>query len=156
SLQGAITAEQTTITVKSVPPFLPIEGSFPIQIGKDPTKETMLVTGGYTTTTWTVIRGVKNPLTGKDTKPAPHSAGDEVTVLAARYDSLDPFDQGYRGYIGEQVGNQVNLGLQPHHQLTLQVPLVFWDGGRLLFIDGGPNGVQSPDDPFNPLNPASS
>jgi hypothetical protein len=152
TLQGAITADQTTITVTSVPQFLPVEGSFPIRIGS----ETLRVTGGYTTNTWTVIRGVKDPATGEDTKPAAHAAGDEVTVLAARYDSLDPFDQGYRGYIGEQVGNQVNLGLQPHHQLTLKVPLVVWDGGRLSFIDAGPNGAQSPTDPFNPLNPDST
>src|SRR5262249_36793199 len=157
TLDGGIDSSQTTLKESSIPALLPLEGQFTIRIGN----ETMLVTADSAKTkTWTIVRGAvdprpDNPFSGKPTPREAHSNGDQIFINSGVYDALDPYNQGYRGYIGEQVGNQVNLGLQPHHQVTLQVPLVFWDSGRLMFIDGGPNGVQSLNDPFNPLNPAS-
>lgn len=69
------------------------------------------------------------------------------------YDQLDAYNQGYRGYVGEynQTTNQVDLGLRPGHQVTLQVPLVFWDGGRLFFASNGSQPLQKATDPGNPL-----
>lgn len=69
------------------------------------------------------------------------------------YDPLDAFNKGYRGYIGEAntATGQVDLGLLPGHQVTIQVPLVFWDGGRLFFASNGSQPLQSATDPGNPL-----
>jgi hypothetical protein len=69
------------------------------------------------------------------------------------YDPLDSYNQSYRGYIGEfnPATQQVEFGLQPGHQVTVQVPLVFWDGGRLFLASNGPNPFQSATDPGNPL-----
>jgi len=54
TLSASITAEQTTITVSSVPPAnLQNPGQFRILIGH----EIILVTGGNNSTTWNVIRG---------------------------------------------------------------------------------------------------
>lgn len=73
------------------------------------------------------------------------------------YDPLDPLNQGYRGYIGEvdpNNPNQVDAGLQPWHQVTVQLPLVFWDGARLFFATNGTGTLQSASDPGNPLSSA--
>ncbi|MFO0875838.1 MAG: PKD domain-containing protein [Gemmataceae bacterium] len=69
------------------------------------------------------------------------------------YDPLDPYNQGFRGYIGEYnpVTDAVELGLKPGHQVTVQMPLVFWDGGRLFFASNGSQPLQSATDPGNPL-----
>lgn len=69
------------------------------------------------------------------------------------YDPLDAYNEGYRGYIGEfnPVTQQTELGLLPGHQVTVQVPLVFWDGGRLFFASNGSQPLQSATDPGNPL-----
>jgi hypothetical protein len=69
------------------------------------------------------------------------------------YNPLDPFNQSYRGYIGEYnpATQNVELGLKPGHQVTLQVPLVFWDGGRLFFASNGNQPFQNDTDPGNPL-----
>ncbi|CAN5415756.1 hypothetical protein BH10PLA2_BH10PLA2_35210 [soil metagenome] len=71
----------------------------------------------------------------------------------ALYDPLDLFNQSYRGYIGEfnQASNQVEFGLKPGHQVTVEVPLVFWDGGRMFLASNGSQGFQSASDPGNPL-----
>ena len=75
----------------------------------------------------------------------------------ALYDPLDTLNQGYRGYIGEvdpNNPNQVDAGLQPWHQVTVQLPLVFWDGARVFFATNGTGTLQSASDPGNPLNSA--
>ena len=49
---------------------------------------------------------------------------------------LDPFDkhnEEYRAYIGYQDGTTDNLGLKKGQSITINVPLVFWDGGRIAF-----------------------
>jgi hypothetical protein len=87
--------------------------------------------------------------------------------LAALYDQKDPFKNTYRGYIGEWDPNYVDpnnhngpkggivAGLQPGHQVTIQVPLVFWDGGRVYFADNGAP-FSSANDPGNPLNKSAA
>lgn len=69
------------------------------------------------------------------------------------YDPLDAYNQGFRGYIGEfnAATGATDLGLLPGHQVTVQVPLVFWDGGRLFFASNGSQPLQSATDPGNPL-----
>ena len=57
----------------------------------------------------------------------------------------------YRGYIGEFINGQYELGLQPGHQVTVQVPIAFWDGGRQFMVDNGPVPLTSPYDPGYPL-----
>ena len=54
------------------------------------------------------------------------------------YDPKDPLNDTYRGYIGEFINGQYELGLQPGHQVTVQVPIAFWDGGRQFMVDNGP------------------
>ena len=57
----------------------------------------------------------------------------------------------YRGYIGEFINGQYELGLQPGHQVTVQVPIAFWDGGRQFMVDNGPVPLTSQFDPGYPL-----
>ena len=67
------------------------------------------------------------------------------------YDPQDPLNDTYRGYIGEIINGQYELGLQPGHQVTVQVPLAFWDGGRQFMVDNGPVPLTSVFDPGYPL-----
>jgi len=49
------------------------------------------------------------------------------------FDPFDPLNQEYRGYIGykdPQTGDY-DLGLLPGKTITINVPLVFWDSGRI-------------------------
>ena len=67
------------------------------------------------------------------------------------YDPLDPLNDTYRGYIGELINGKYQLGLQPGHQVTVQVPLAFWDGGRQFMVDNGPVPLTGVTDPGYPL-----
>lgn len=76
----------------------------------------------------------------------------------SQYDPLDPLNQGYRGYIGEvdpNNPNQVDAGLQPYSQVTLQLPLVFWDGARIFMATNGTGVLESASDPGNPIQAAN-
>src|SRR5262249_10555990 len=72
---------------------------------------------------------------------------------SAPYDPPDPPNEGYRGYIGEynSADGKVYAGLQPYHQVTVQLPLVFWDGARLTFASNGTNPLLNEQDPSNPI-----
>src|SRR5262249_9466499 len=48
------------------------------------------------------------------------------------YDPYDPVNLEYRAYIGYKVGSNYFLGLKAGDTVTIQVPLVFWDAGRIL------------------------
>ncbi|MFO1019526.1 MAG: hypothetical protein U0903_02320 [Planctomycetales bacterium] len=67
------------------------------------------------------------------------------------YDPFDKLNEEYRGYIGYSKNGVNYLGLRAHQSITINVPLVFWDGGR---IDIGTDGTymipKSPTDP-NPF-----
>ncbi len=71
--------------------------------------------------------------------------------VKALYDPQDPLNDTYRGYIGEFINGQYRLGLQPGHQVTVQVPIAFWDGGRQFIVDNGPVPLTSQFDPGYPL-----
>jgi hypothetical protein len=48
------------------------------------------------------------------------------------YDPYDPVNQEYRGYIGyRETNGKYYFGLKPGQSITIRVPLVFWDSGRL-------------------------
>ena len=73
------------------------------------------------------------------------------TPQLSLYDPKDPLNDTYRGYIGEYINGQYELGLQPGHQVTVQVPIAFWDGGRQFMVDNGPVPLTSQYDPGYPL-----
>ncbi len=53
------------------------------------------------------------------------------------FDPFDPINQEYRGYIGYTDGGQNYLGLLPGKSITVNVPLAFWDAGRLIITTDG-------------------
>lgn len=86
-------------------------------------------------------------------------SGGAATAFVSQYDSTvalynpkDPKNKTYRGYIGEKNENgKYQLGLLPGHQATVQLPIAFWDGGRLYFATNGPKPMMNSTDPGNPL-----
>jgi hypothetical protein len=55
------------------------------------------------------------------------------------YDPKDKPDETYRGYIGYSTGNQQYfVGMKPHTQITVDIPLVFWDGGTAQIATANP------------------
>ena len=76
------------------------------------------------------------------------AAKDKTTGL---YDPYDPLNQEFRGYIGykDPKTGKFYLGLRPGETFTFQVPLVFWDGGRMHITTDAhylltPTGVDNP------------
>lgn len=76
------------------------------------------------------------------------------------FDPYDPSNHEYRGYIGYTDGTNDYAGLPPETSITITVPLVFWDSGRVMFSTdgadqfvtyGGPDGGSPPGAPFNYL-----
>ncbi|WP_373649965.1 beta strand repeat-containing protein [Schlesneria sp. DSM 10557] len=85
------------------------------------------------------------------------STAGSYTKPTSQYDPLDPFNQGFRGYIGEvnpNNPNEVIAGLQPYSQVTIQLPLVFWDGARIFMATNGSDPLESASDPGNPIQSA--
>ena len=86
--------------------------------------------------------------TSGDPSPAPNYTGTGM------FDPFDPLNQEYRGYIGytEQVNGQTvtDMGLLPGHSITIDVPLVFWDAGRIIITTDGADllGTGGNGDPF--------
>lgn len=79
----------------------------------------------------------------------------------AAFDPYDSINQEYRGYIGYTEGQTSYVGLQPHSAITVTVPLVFWDSGRLIISTdgadqfstyGGPDSGTPTGQPFNFFN----
>lgn len=69
------------------------------------------------------------------------------------YDPYDPVNLEYRAYIG-YVGNdgQYYLGLRKGETVTIPVPLVFWDAGRILIASDGSNLIPKVDNVAAPAN----
>jgi hypothetical protein len=65
-----------------------------------------------------------------DPAPAPNYTGTGM------FDPFDPLNHEYRGYIGytQQVNGQTvtYMGLLPGSAITINVPLAFWDAGRII------------------------
>ena len=58
------------------------------------------------------------------------------------YDPFDTIEQEYRGYVGYEVQGKNGttsryLGLPAHQKVTISVPLVFWDSGRMAISTNG-------------------
>ena len=80
------------------------------------------------------------------------SIAGSYTKPTSQYDPLDPLNEGFRGYIGEvdpQNPNEVDAGLRPYSQVTIQLPLVFWDGARIFMATNGTELLESVTDPGN-------
>ena len=62
-------------------------------------------------------------------------------TLGKRYDPQDPYNQEYREYVGYSIGagasKKLMLGLPPEATITIQVPLVLWDGDHLTLATDG-------------------
>ncbi len=83
-----------------------------------------------------------------DPTPAPNYTGTGM------FDPFDALAQEYRGYVGySQIvdGKTVNyMGLLPGSSITIDVPLVFWDAGRIIVTTDGADlkGTGSNGNPF--------
>ncbi len=73
--------------------------------------------------------------TPSDPAPAPNYTGTGM------FDPFDPLNQEYRGYIGytQQVNGKAvtYMGLLPGNAITINVPLAFWDAGRIIITTDG-------------------
>jgi len=71
------------------------------------------------------------------------------------YDPNDQLNQEYRGYIGYTLNGQNYLGLRSGQQISINVPLVFWDAGRIEIATYGANLTPNATElaPNNPVNP---
>ncbi|WP_406694269.1 hypothetical protein V5E97_24640 [Singulisphaera sp. Ch08] len=61
------------------------------------------------------------------------------------YDPYDAVNLEYRGYIGYSENGQYYLGLKSGQTVTVPVPLVFWDAGRILIASDGSNLIPQVD-----------
>lgn len=57
---------------------------------------------------------------------------DDLKKDQALYDPIDPIYLEYRGYVGYKNANGNFVGLLPGMAITIDVPLVFWDGARIF------------------------
>ena len=89
------------------------------------------ITNNGTETIYPFLEDANNrTATSGDPTPAPNYTGTGM------FDPFDPINQEYRGYIGytQQVNGQTvtYMGLLPGDAITINVPLVFWDAGRII------------------------
>ncbi len=66
------------------------------------------------------------------------------------FDAYDPLNQEYRGYIGYKTNDGQFLGLLPGQTITVNVPLAFWDSGRLNIATDGADLLGTGPDGANP------
>ena len=66
------------------------------------------------------------------------------------YDPYDPDLKDYRGYIGYKVGGKYYFGLKTGQSILVRLPLVFWNGGRILIGTDG-QYLTPPPGRVNPL-----
>lgn len=64
-----------------------------------------------------------------------------------KYDPIDTNNEEYRIYIGYQQNGQYLLGLPFGDTITINVPLVFWNGGRADIATDGANLIPQPNQP---------
>lgn len=72
-----------------------------------------------------------------------------------KYDPKDPLNQDYRGYIGYSLNGTNYLGLPAQQSVTIAIPLVFWDSGRMYIASNSANLIPDaingqPNPPINP------
>ena len=93
----------------------------------------------------------RSPLPG-DPAPSPTYAGTGM------FDPFDPIIQEYRGYIGYRSADGKDyLGLLPGQSITVNVPIAFWDAGRLIIstdsvVSPGGSDLLGPDPNASPAD----
>lgn len=81
-------------------------------------------------------------------------AAKAIGVYQGEYDPIDQLNEEYRGYIGYRLNNVNYLGLLPGMTITVNVPLVFWDGARMEIATDGTylvNDAMVGADPAEPI-----
>lgn len=73
------------------------------------------------------------------------------------FDPHDNLNNEYRGYVGYSLNGKDYLGLPAHQTITINVPLVFWDGGRINIATDPtyltpPNPTTDNPSPVNPFH----
>jgi hypothetical protein len=89
-------------------------------------------TNNLTTTVYPFMRDAAatiDPMASGQKVPGPRYQGE--------YDPIDQINEEYRGYIGYQLNGVNYLGLLPGMSITIDVPLVFWDGARCEIATDG-------------------
>lgn len=102
--------------------------------------------------------------TNRTIYPILEAANNNVTTITVDgqpkvvglYDPYDATNLEYRAYIGYKEGDTYNLGLRKGESVTIQVPLVFWDAGRILFASDGSDLVPLVDRVAPPSNQPNS
>ncbi len=94
------------------------------------------ITNNSTQTIYPFLEDANNrTATAGDPSPAPSYTGTGM------FDPFDALNQEYRGYIGytQEVNGQTvtYAGLLPGSTITVDVPLVFWDAGRIIITTDG-------------------
>jgi hypothetical protein len=90
-----------------------------------PTKQVTL-TNNLTTTVYPFLRDAAATVDEVST-----ADNANPKIYQGFYDPIDQMNEEYRGYIGYSVGGVNYLGLLPGMSITVNIPLVFWDGARL-------------------------
>lgn len=83
--------------------------------------KTITITNNSNQTIYPILQG-----TNSRTTPT-----DDPWYGTPLFDPQDNLNNEYRGYIGYSDGGTDYMGLPKHQSLTVNVPLVFWDGGRI-------------------------
>jgi hypothetical protein len=65
------------------------------------------------------------------------ASGQNPQFFQGLYDPIDQMNEEYRGYIGYTLNGKNYLGLLPGMSITVDVPLVFWDGARCEIATDG-------------------
>jgi hypothetical protein len=88
----------------------------------------LIITNNLTTTVYPFMRDAAATID-------PRAKGQGI--YQGFYDPIDQMNEEYRGYIGYSVNGANYLGLPPGMTITVNVPLVFWDGSRMeIGVDG--------------------
>lgn len=73
------------------------------------------------------------------------------------YDPYDAPNLEYRAYVGYRGNDgKYYLGLRPGETVTIPVPLVFWDAGRILIASDGANLIPAVDNVAPPIGQPNS
>jgi hypothetical protein len=108
--------------------------------------KTITLTNNSEQTVYPILQGANSRTT----------AADDAWYGTPVFDPHDNLNNEYRGYIGYSLDGNNYLGLPAHQSITINVPLVFWDGGRINVATDStyltPPGATTESDPVNPFH----